>query len=350
MIKYGRALYYPSIHFQDINWFKTSTLFYDGLDRIVPSNYIPDDKDDIKRFHDKTGFIKNIDPDIYSNKASNKFMEYLVSNVFTLEQKQQELITKRGPEPYRIHLSKLSDKLLEKFGEIITQKDDRDKWYEFSHTLGISYMSFLANEIGKKKQIPVITDIAQSQFLLNNSQIDTRSETEDYAFNLASLLIKSYLPKSIENVTIKQLINFRKNHEAERIRFYSAINDLVEDIQKLQEVEALDEILQYRKKEIDGSVDALRFSLKGLGIETYEGLLGLSIPTALQYLPENLEQSFEIKVLGTAAVLIALGAKGYYSKRKLKNDSPYSFLLSLENSRLGNEALLKQMLYGKIIL
>ncbi len=350
MIKYGRALYYPSIEFRNLSWFKLSTLFYEGLDRIVPKNIEVYDHDEIRQVNDEIDYIKDIDPKSYANQASDKYLDYLKNNILILDDKKLNKVVSRDDEnQFSVHHDKIGHKLIHEIKDLVNIKEDHE-WYSFSPVLGLTYMAFLANEIGNDKNLPVITDYEQNQVALNTTQIETSNINEDISFNLASLTIKSYLPRNINHVSVGQLIEFRKKHEPERIRFYSNINDLVKDLNEITDKNTVNDILNFRKKEIDGSVDALRLSLKGLGIEVYEGLLGISIPSALQLLPNEDEFSSLIKNVGSASILLALGAKSYINMRKIKNDSPYSYLISLEKSNLGREALLKNLIKGKILI
>lgn len=44
------ALYYPSMEFRSISWLKGMLLFWDGIRRIVPESYTPNDDEEIKPF------------------------------------------------------------------------------------------------------------------------------------------------------------------------------------------------------------------------------------------------------------------------------------------------------------
>jgi hypothetical protein len=325
-------------------------LFYEGLDRIVPENAYYHDHEIVRRIDGEIGFVRNIDPKKFSDSASQKFLDYFKNNILILgEEKFREIISRDDEQLYQIHIDKIGYKVRKELKTYIRQDEGTD-WFDFPPILGFIYMSYLANEIGSDKKLPLITDNNGNQTALNISQIKTSDEKKDVAFDLASLAIRSYLPKNIETVSVKQLVNFRRKHEAERIQFYSTINDLVSDLEEIKNKDVLDDILNFRKKKIDASVEALKRSLVGVGIEIKEGLLGVSIPAALQFLPENTPYSTEIKVAGAVCVLLALGYKGFIDKRKIKKGSPYSYLISLEKSKLGEEALLKQLLKGKILI
>lgn len=52
MVPFGRALYYPHINFKDENWLKLAALYYDGIDRIVPSLDLIEEREIIERIND----------------------------------------------------------------------------------------------------------------------------------------------------------------------------------------------------------------------------------------------------------------------------------------------------------
>lgn len=60
-MSFGKALYFPYIHFQDKNWLKYALLYWDCVKRIVPRSYAPKDDDDIRILMDK-GMVENVDP------------------------------------------------------------------------------------------------------------------------------------------------------------------------------------------------------------------------------------------------------------------------------------------------
>src|SRR5258708_21385016 len=75
-IAYGKALYYPYIHFQDEHWLKTAALYYDGLFRMLPDYYQPQDSDIVKRIIGELGFVENLPTRQAARTISNHFLEY----------------------------------------------------------------------------------------------------------------------------------------------------------------------------------------------------------------------------------------------------------------------------------
>src|SRR5258708_18114780 len=49
------ALYYPYVHIRDVNWLKRTLLIFPHIVRMVPRNFTPDDKLEIRKFASLTG-------------------------------------------------------------------------------------------------------------------------------------------------------------------------------------------------------------------------------------------------------------------------------------------------------
>ena len=58
------GLYYPYIHFRDVEWLKMAVLYWEGLARIVPSYYSPHDSPEVKNLQDASPtFLRDQSPD-----------------------------------------------------------------------------------------------------------------------------------------------------------------------------------------------------------------------------------------------------------------------------------------------
>lgn len=55
MRMFSPALYYPYIHFRDVNWLKASLLWFQQVRRIVPPDFAFNDIDEVRELHDLAG-------------------------------------------------------------------------------------------------------------------------------------------------------------------------------------------------------------------------------------------------------------------------------------------------------
>lgn len=76
MTTHGKALYFPYIHFQDENWLKHTLLYWDGVKRIVPSSYSPQDSNSVQSLIAE-GLVESVDPYIYTQGAADEFIPTL---------------------------------------------------------------------------------------------------------------------------------------------------------------------------------------------------------------------------------------------------------------------------------
>jgi uncharacterized membrane protein (UPF0136 family) len=225
-----------------------------------------------------------------------------------------------------------------------------DDWYEFEPVTGAIYMSFLANRMAEVRALPIVSDHAIFQALINRSQFDKWSDPDDKGHALASLVIETSIPENLEAVSLKQIIHFRRKHDSERLRFYEGIRSLAKDIPKVQDKQALDECLHHHKKNIELAVEDLNLSLKGVGISCGTALVGLSVPSWASKLAEK-EPSFGVQIATAGVVTAALAnlvkeGINYYKSRR---NSPWSYILSLRKG-ISHENFLKSLMNGRIIL
>jgi hypothetical protein len=67
------ALYYPYIHFRYLDWLKSALLYWDKVQRIVPSKNFPlNDPPEIRDLIDK-GLIENVAAQKYVKEAADAF-------------------------------------------------------------------------------------------------------------------------------------------------------------------------------------------------------------------------------------------------------------------------------------
>lgn len=345
---YGCALYYPYIHLNDGNWVKVAALYYEGLERIVPADFITHDSDIVKSLNDEFQFVSNIDPGKKAQEIGDDFLEFArdeLANENRRKQIIQTIGTKLPPKSrFRIHKLKMATQLREELPKIGLAKRSMKSspWYDFEPVTGALYMTCLANQMAESRGLPIITDDPVYQPLIRTLQRVSRYEYVQRAnagHALASMVIESAIPENINSVSTQQVIRFRRKHDDERRKFYNAINNLARDIPKIQESDAFTDCLNHHKRTIDDAVDDLRDSLMGIGIKCATGLLGLSLPSwttnLIQIKPDWGVHVFGAIYVAVGALLLANGINEYRSKRH----SPWSYVLSLEQGLKPNNLL-----------
>jgi hypothetical protein len=353
-IPFGRALYYPHINFRDQNWLKFAALYYDGIDRIVPNDNLIEEVDLIERINDtatsnETLFVRSVRPNQYVDQIAHEFIQY-VKTELTDEKKRNEIFRKvsrfvKPTDTYAIHITKMGRELLEELPRLNLPvkkiSHEFEDWIEFDSITGALYMSRLANCIATNKSLPIVSDDPNFQFIVREAQRER--VTNDISETLASMVIQSVVPKNIEAISTKQIIEFRNNYKDERQQFYSNINELVKDLYQIQDEQSLKDALNFRKDKIDRATKDIEGVYKSLKIDTGLTLMALSIPSFVSGLGWA--------VAGAGLVAIAAGKlslKGI-EYQKTKRNSPYSYILTLKN-QLGKEEFAESLLKGNLIL
>ena len=346
MAAFGRALYYPHVDLDNDDWLKGAALYYDGISRIVPDGVEPRDSDVARCLIDEADFVRPLSPVHDANETASEFLNYALKYLKDadyrnrLEKAMAELI--RDFPVIRIYAAKLSDSLRNELPRLgLAYKPDADKsehWeeYEFQRPVtGAMYMACLANRMASVRAVPVVSDHPSYQWLIRGMQDESSpyAENEDKGYLLGSAVIESVIPKNIANIDIKDIVAFRAKHEAERHRFYTAVNGLAKDIPKIQDADSLRDCLEFHKKTINDGVRGLELSLKGVGIDCVRGFMGLSVPawaaTAMVQSALHIEPLAAATNGGPATacgILAMAGNKRYTTKQ----NSPYSYVLSIQ--------------------
>ncbi|HOF17180.1 MAG TPA: DUF6236 family protein [Bacteroidales bacterium] len=353
-IPFGRALYYPHINFHDHDWLKLAALYYDGIDRIVPSDDLLEEVELIERINDsadseETMFVRSIKPSYYADQIAHEFIDYAKKEL-TDENKRKEIFQRvskfvKSTDTYPIHVMKMGRELLEELPRLNLPVKKfsfkSEDWIEFDSITGALYMSRLANCIAVNKSLPIVSDDPNFQAIVREAQKEKAAN--DISEALASMVIQSVVPKNISAITPKQIIEFRKNYKDERQQFYLNINELVKDLYQIQDEQSLKDALHFQKDKIERATKDIEDIYKSLKIDIGFTLMALSVP--------SFASGLGWVVAGVGLVAVAAGKltlKGI-EYQKTKRNSPYSYVLTLKN-QLRKEEFAESLLKGKLIL
>ena len=356
---FGHALYYPYIHFQDENWLKSAALYYDGLSRIVPERFNPNDSHVVKILNDEIGFIKNIPPGWAAAAIVHDFLDF-ARRELTDSQRRKRIIQRIGRtlpsnSGFIVHVDKMAMALREELPKLglakfLGRQDIRNGgWYEFEPVTGALYMTYLANNIAESRGLPIVTDSPIYQPFIRVAQSDNSQRRIDAGHALASIVIKTAVPQQIEDISIKKVIQFRNKHNDERHQFYEGIRNLVKDFPRIDDSNSLQDCLNHHQKSIDNALKNLKLSFKSVGISCTTGLLGLSIPSWASKFA-SLNENFSIQIIAGGAVCVAISTiiKEGINYNKSRRESPWSYILSLK--KLNSKSLIADLLGGTVLI
>lgn len=357
---FTRALYYPSIDIANENWLKTAILYWDEINTIVPSSMGSPYQEGITQFLSDEGVIRplyvNSDMDIITN-LTDDVLKYLNSN-----EGQQVLIqsgNKTAVHPqklpresihmmHRIHPEKMAQEVLYQ----LRSRLDDEGWLQVNGTFANFYMTLLANRLCEHYSIAPLTDNVHvskfSDLVRLDNQIAIYNEWEypwrhqgvrNRGSQLAQGLLMNLSFNGIrvaDEVSIKDILNFKQQHQDELGLFRTNIENLTRNIP----VDATFEQMQQQVNDIYVNeflpgYNNLKKSLNGAGIKWIANnlmkvsvfstgataipsvLLGLSIPSAL--------------LAGAGVSIISALVSYNVDKDTILRENPYSYLLALNS-------------------
>ncbi|MCF6297833.1 MAG: DUF6236 family protein [Flavobacteriaceae bacterium] len=368
-MSFGHALYYPYIHLTNKNWLKHAFLFWDKISRIVPSSFEPQDDEDIIRIRQETNFLIDYHPDKWViNDTFRNFAEYLTHNSrmirdlrhfehrhhFDKEYKEMFIYMQNRTmlNGTYIHIEKIQPDLAETLyvmGLAIPGKHEWSSWIKIDNEIGALYMTYLAKSISKEKSIPIVTDTSD-YYLNTNSNNNYRHTFEE---KLGCLLIDVVMPKNINNVTMKQLINIRNKYDDQRLNFFNKINELSSTLPTIDNKSALEDALNHYIKTLGNDTKELKKIYESNGIEAMLKPLAISMPTALASLSSWIPAENKILGFGIGGVGALYGVVSYFNeldkRHRETQKNPMAYLLSIQ-SELNKKSLfqkIEQKLSGK---
>jgi hypothetical protein len=301
-------LYYPHIHFRNVDWLKMAFLYWESLARIVPSAYVPHDSPAVQELLDAApSFLVNRPPgESVLKAASEPFMKLLESHGGELREKLRvehsggdPVDMNRRPNGRDILGPKLDHELKQslvdaKLADIGGDQSGLEAVYVHPRLADL-YMSVLASEMARASRFHPLTDrpmehlgmsgvtvdrLAQALELIEQQPITDREvESEMVLFSL-----RTVMPKGLQGVPFKRLARFRRDHSEELSAYQDFIAEVTgpggalaglsefEDQQDLQaQLDAA-----YRRT-VEPKVKSLREALHGIGLETVHSVATVTV-------------------------------------------------------------------------
>jgi hypothetical protein len=227
----------------------------------------------------------------------------------------------------RIHIDKIDPALANALAQDALLRETDGEWYEVEPVTALLYMTFLAKKLARG--LPLISDDAASQQLAYGmcsagSQDD--STAGDIGYRIASTAIRTWVPVDLANVPMSAIISIRREHEEERVAFYTAVGALGKDLSKVVDENDLRDAIAQRQVTIGRSLDALRVRLESQRIAVRSGLMGVSVPA----IAEAVGVTAPIMLAGLG--VISAGCLVWRHLRDVKStrlESSWSYLLTL---------------------
>lgn len=295
-------LYYPTIDIPRSSWLKHALLYWDEVSSIVPTSYddrfLYDLSPDIQYLIGEEQF-RPIKPETLISGENNweKFQEFQDEFREVVQNPQFERFRNRNfyrPNNHQIHQNKVEEKkgrihrnktsdglfyFLEDLG--LATRDNNEEWLKFEHNTALLYMSLLAKYLADvdSQQTTIGTDfIAYEKFNFKNTR-------KDGAFPVVSFDLNNILPTPNENVSLEQIINFKRLRADNLRHFKRTISDFQTEISNSKSnAELKESAINFQEDLINGVKDltaVLRDSKIENNLKTFKSLINIKSPTFL---------------------------------------------------------------------
>jgi len=323
-------LYYPTIAIRNSDWIKQSIFYWDRISSIVPRN-VADQVfrfDVIKELAEYDAFMA-FHPESYVNDREELAQEYI--NLIESEgyKKHKSVFKSRGVFP--IDCGKMPKTLIKYVtdNEIATRQEDD---LIFNKRDGYLYMALLAKFLSNENYGGATTpgtDYGLYQRLI----LDTRNDS--HSLPGLSFSLDKVLPVPSPDVTIKQIMEFKKKYEKDELyEFRKIIYDYQEKLKVVQDVAELQDVLEKCSEDIQKGVKKIEKACRSQGFPTIlgglESIFRIEAPAILATMASGVAVPAEVQI-GGAAVIGTVSVTKYLideinkNRERLANDS-FSYL------------------------
>jgi len=344
-MSFGKGLYFPYIHFQNEDWLKYCLLYWDGIKRIVPPGYTPQDSPEVKTLVAE-GIVENINPQDgetpYAKGAADEFLPTL-----------EELLTHRShlgrgagyatavaqnAPAALVHVQKMDQRVIEKLEQSNIARQ-HGGWLSMNSAMAGYYMLCLAAHIGEKQQAPLLSDSFEMETggtYFQHSRIPAslqNARSNAVSFQLARMVLPIPRPKSLAGVSMKKILKFRQRRQAERMRFRQAIEKTSKDAAGLKDRTAIEDFLHQQQQLMKDALEDQRETMRDLKAGVAHSLFSISVPSAITAVVQNFNPIMMAlgTTLGLAFSAVSWAIKARADQRKAIRQSDYHYLLQLKS-------------------
>jgi hypothetical protein len=347
-MSFGKALYFPYIHFRDENWLKYTLLYWDGVKRIVPPSYALKDSEAVRQAVAE-GLIENVNPRAGNEGGAKSYaegtMKEFIPTIQTLKEQRGGHLGRGSSITLRVegnaaksmvHIEKMDSRVAEMLKESDLVREDGE-WYSMQSDLAGYYMLCLAAHISERQRAPLVSDSVEMETGGSYFQHSRHSSTpsprqKDVSFQLARLVIPVPSPTNLANCSMRKILEFHAARADERRQFRGAIEKMVEGAGALNDLAATKDFLEEKKSVIRGAMKAQKLTMQDLGVEVKSSLMAVSVPSGIAALASGFEP-VSMALMGGGALLLSFVSwftKARGEKRKAIRESDWHYLLQVE--------------------
>ena len=340
----GVTLYQPYLEFHNPGWLKQTLLLWDAVRRIVPTDYQPDDNDEVREALDAKAVL-NTAPEPYAEKAADRFLESwqplrTEKLVDAIENAADRIPNGNMGAQVGLWHRKVSDKLARRLEKEGVLRQDGN-WYRTDGIHAGLYMTCLATTMADAIGITCCTDRA---FFQTNAKFFQRGASSAGPHNLShekwfSLGLKLPTAENVSSVPMKSILEFRTKHREARMNLRRILADVSASLSSCGDDNAVQDMIRAESARIQSQLDDYRERLSDLRVRATTTFFRIDRPAAavaaasLIAAPDGLS-----KTLGVFAGF-ALGVADWWVDlrtefRDLKRANPLHYL-SLVQRKFG---------------
>lgn len=362
MIQDKNALYYPYIHFRDIQWLKATLLCFPQVSRMVPTDLQWEHDEIVHAFQNLQNekgdpLINAIYLDSYSQnspayKVQERLLNKLRDNIDFLKSKYSKDITIKtipNDDVWRLHFEKMNSELWNFLIEnnLGWNEDDKnlarpeyDTWVYMHPLIGETIMSIIAIELANQNGLDIVSD---SEHI--HCGLSSRDENLIISklFNDASLKRETPIPTKVNDLTsvvlatqfdmtklspaqIAELIKEGKDLR----KFKEAIVPIASRIADIEDPDKRKREFEYKAKEVIEEWKKYEKKLPSFALDALNKTAQIKVPAWLTAIVTGTTAINPI--IGGGIMMVFLGYNGWkilkdYDK---ESDHPMKFLSKVE--------------------
>lgn len=361
-VAFSSALYFPHIDIKNERWLRSAALFWDSIRTIVPVSHRDPYSNDLARAFCDEGVLLPVR--VSSDMEEIEELTEKVLDFLTDPASAAVMFDTEGNPSHRIHPDKISLELRElahihpeKLPYMIRSELERglndEGWLHVAPGFANFYMTLLATQLSKRLGVGLITESSAADHLaiavrkgkplgtINTGRrgrhFDAFGPRRSLPGDVAPSLLIDLMVQGISlpnHLSASEILRFKNSHKEELAIFRNEVARLAGDLPKDVPIEALRQAVsdQYQAN-VMPAIRSLRESLKAQNWEAgINGLLKVSFfsaaPTSVAILsgiPSSVALLAGAGISLTASVVLLAN-----QRRQIRNNNPYSYLLSLE--------------------
>ncbi|KPI18796.1 hypothetical protein OK006_10210 [Actinobacteria bacterium OK006] len=390
------ALYYPWVRFQDDSWLKLALLTWDNIARIRPGGIGDADNELVRQIRAESDLIMDLTPSAADLSAVSDAFEEVIGDRFDLPDDLRAVRDVSGsysslnelrfprtgfdalkqtggsgsgtvPRDGLIWIyaeteicrvgGKMSDRARGILGalELAVPDPRRGPWLGMRPKVASVYLTVLADAVARHNQLSPVTDDPRAhtatgtldrlaQLLFGDHTPAQRVENPQSAY-LHFALNAVIKPERLAHLPISKLIAFRQRYSAELAAFRQHVAELAPQLRTITQVENLQVAQAHLQGIYDTTtkpqLDELRRALRGVGVGSVAGTLGLKIDlgAAAGTVLGGVAAAGGQMAVASAAVGVSILpylAQRVNQARQLRRESPVAYLLAADRKLPGS--------------